>query len=91
MSDALKMLEPLFERAEREGLWFYSNYQGLWFSPAQHRKEHANGKFRWGPVNWQLLPPSEYIAGAEQRAKQANEELGRVRAYVESQTAGASP
>lgn len=54
-------LEPLFERAEREGLWFYSLYQGLWFSPKELRAEQAKGRFWWGAVNWELRDPAEEV------------------------------
>jgi hypothetical protein len=58
-------MKPLFERAEAEGLWFRSNYQGLWFSPEALRDHQANGKFRWGAVNWKLLPYSQYLLEEE--------------------------
>jgi hypothetical protein len=52
-------MEPLFQKAENEGLHFYSNYRGIWFTPAELRKEQLEGKFLWGPVNWELRDPSE--------------------------------
>lgn len=52
-------LEPLFQKAENEGLHFRSTYRGLWFSPAELRKEQLNGKFLWGASNWELRDPSE--------------------------------
>lgn len=54
-------LIALFVRARAEGLWFYSSYQDLWFSPDELTAEHAAGRFRWGPENWQLRPPAEYL------------------------------
>ncbi len=64
----LGMLEPLFERAKREGLWFY--HCGLagtfWFSPEELRTEHRRGKFIWGPVNWTLARPSERLTQLRQ-------------------------
>ena len=64
MSDREKILaslEPLFQEAERTGKWFYSNYQGLWFSPEQLREHHKNGRFIWGAVNWTLRDPKEKL------------------------------
>lgn len=52
-------LEPLFWKAEREALHFYSPYRNLWFSPAELRREHLDGKFLWGAQNWKLRDPSE--------------------------------
>ena len=57
----LNGLEPLFEQAEKEGLWFYSSYQDMWFSPKELRDCHAHGRFIWGAVNWQLRNPQEKI------------------------------
>ena len=54
-------LAPLFERADAEVLWFFSPYQRLWFSPDELRRHHANGKFRWSAVNWQLRNPQERL------------------------------
>lgn len=56
-----ELMKPLFAKAEAEGLWFQSNYQGIWFSPKDLRQQQASGKFRWGPVNWQLLPYTTYL------------------------------
>lgn len=83
----LTLLEPLFERAEREGLWFYCSYQSLWFSPAQLRAAHKDGRFIWGPMNWQLRVPRERVEEAERRAEAAMREAHRVKAEVEAATA----
>jgi hypothetical protein len=52
-------LAPLFERADREGLMFHCSYQDLWFTPAELRKAHAEGRFLWGAVNWTLRSRQE--------------------------------
>jgi len=54
-------LAPLFERATREGLWFYSKYQGLWFSPAELEAEQSDGRFIWAATNWNLRDPMERL------------------------------
>lgn len=64
-------LEPLFARARAEGLWFYSAYQDLWFSPDELAAVQAAGRFRWGAVNWQLRKPDEYLADKAAAVKQA--------------------
>lgn len=61
----LNSIEYLFEVAEREGLWFYSGYQGIWFSPKELREEHANGKFIWGESNWTLRDPFDRLKELE--------------------------
>ncbi len=86
-ADEIKaLLAPLFERAEREGLWFFSAYQSLWFSPRELRAEHAKDCFLWGPANWQLRLPSEYIAEGLHERKNAEEMLKRRFEHVEKET-----
>ncbi len=71
MSNVLEEnLKPLFERAERDGLWFYCSYQDLWFSPKQLRIEQANGRFRWGAVNWRLRDPKEQLYDIEKKTEE---------------------
>ena len=57
----LDSLQPLFERAEREGLWFNCSYQDLWFSPNELRELHKKSRFVWGAKNWSLRDPSERL------------------------------
>lgn len=57
----IESMRPLFERADREGLWFYMNYQGIWISPDELRAAHAGDRFLWGAVNWELRDPEELI------------------------------
>ena len=61
----LNSLEYMFKVAERDELWFYCGYQGMWFSPKELRKEHANGKFIWGETNWALRNPLEKLEELE--------------------------
>lgn len=53
----LESLEPLFQEAEEKGLWFYTEYQSLWFSPKELRKQHEKGRFLLSPVSWRLRAP----------------------------------
>ena len=84
--EVLKTLEPLFEKAQKEGLWFFGNYQSLWFSPAELRTKHQEGKFIWGAVNWILRNPNEYIEELEdeleRREKNITSEILRVKARM---------
>ena len=62
---------PLFERAEREGLWFYGRYHDIWFSPAELRAMHEQGRFIWGVQNWELLPPAHGLARLQGKMEDA--------------------
>lgn len=81
----LENLAPLFQKAEREGLWFYCSYQQLWFTPAELREQHKKGRFIWGPVNWQLRMPRERLEEAQRKADAAMAELHGVLAKAEGQ------
>ncbi len=70
----LKMLAPLLEEARQKGLWFYSPYQGLWFSPDELESLQKEGRFRWGPDNWELRDPRENLAHLRTKAAIANNE-----------------
>ena len=54
-------LQPLFERAEKEGLWFSNSHYGVWFSPKELKAEQDGGKFLWGAPNWELRDPAEKL------------------------------
>lgn len=66
-------LAPLFERARKEKLAFYCNYQGMWFSPDELEKLQSSGRFIWGACNWQLRDPKERVDEAIQSAQSAKE------------------
>jgi len=59
-----KELEPLFEKAEKEGLWFYANAMGeeIWLSPKQLREQRRMGRFVWGDKAWTLRNPHDGLA-----------------------------
>ena len=61
----LNSIEYMFKLAEQENLWFYCNYQDMWFSPKELRNEHGSGKFIWGETNWTLRDPSEKLKQLE--------------------------
>lgn len=77
-------MEELFERAEREKLWFFSSYQQIWFSPRELKEQQAQGKFRWGAGDWKLRDPQEYLKEAERELQQAQERFNRVKANIEA-------
>lgn len=57
----LKSLEPLFKKAESEGLWFNSNYQDMWYTPKELREKQSQGFYIWGIDNWTLRNPQDRI------------------------------
>jgi hypothetical protein len=80
-------LELLCQRAEKEGKWLYCGYQCLWFSPAELRKENANGRFLWGPSNFQLRDPTEQLRRLEMDAKEAIRKRDNFAEYLKKNSA----
>ncbi len=68
-------LAPLFERAEREGLWFHCLYQNIWLSPAELRDYQRQGRFLWSAGNWELADPKEHIEYLRAKITEAEEAL----------------
>lgn len=77
-------MRPLFDQARREGKWFYTSYQQIWFSPDQLEAAQRDGRFRWGPCNWELRDPMERVKAAKQAFDSAQAEYDRIKAEVES-------
>lgn len=59
--EILNGLNPMFEKADKEKLWFHSFYQDLWYSPQELREKHKEGRFLWGSVNWELRDPNDKL------------------------------
>ena len=60
----LKSLEPLFDRAEAEGLWFYHDSKEapeVWASPRYLHLMHSKGRMIWAPEHWELRSPMAYM------------------------------
>lgn len=74
----LKQLEPLFEKAKKLDFWFYTPYHQMWFSPEALREEHKNGRFIWGPPNWQLRDPWEQVASTLKELQAAQDKYTSV-------------
>lgn len=88
----LESLEPLFREALAKKLWFHSSYQDLWFSPAELRRMHAEGRFVWGPVNWKLRAPSEYLERTLNDVRSAQAAVVTVQQRIaDSANAGSRP
>jgi hypothetical protein len=68
--EILWSLIPLHSKAIRENLWFYCSYQSLWFSPKEIKSEWDHGCFIWGPQNWQLRDPKEYLKETKEQLEE---------------------
>ena len=65
-------MEPLFMKAETEGLWLECRYQGgMIFTPGELRNNMAHGNFRWGPVNWSFVKPQDVVDSLRKEAEEA--------------------
>ena len=74
-------LEPLFERAEAEGLWFFheSDEAGeVWASPGYLQEQQSNGRLIWAPEHWQLRSPIDYMASLHRKAGQLIDEYNEM-------------
>lgn len=77
--------EPLrwmFEEARANGLWFFSSYQKLWFSPDELEEANCKGRFRWGPVSWVLRNPRERIAELVEEHEETHKKIESIRQKV---------
>jgi len=66
-------LQPLFEQAEGEGLWFFheSDDTGeVWASPGFLHDEHNEGRLIWAPEHWELRSPIDYMASLHRKASE---------------------
>jgi len=77
MYEPFDNLVPMMERAKKEGLWFRSHYQHLWFSPEDLEEEWKNKKFLWGACNWTLLKPEERLSVINKKIKRLEEQKSR--------------
>lgn len=75
-------LGDLIRRAEQTGMWLWSRYQNLWFSPDALRRENAAGRFLWDAENFQLRHPCERRAQLEKRAQEAAADLLRFKGKI---------
>lgn len=67
----IELMEPLIAEAERTGKWLFYQYQWLWFSPQELRKNQATGHFCWAPANWRIRDPLERLAELKENVERA--------------------
>jgi hypothetical protein len=73
--EILESLQPLFDQADRYGLWLHCNYQDMWFHPDELRDYHKKDQFLWSPANWQLRDPDEKLLELLNRKKSIENEI----------------
>jgi hypothetical protein len=89
-AETVLTMEDLFERAKRDGLWFYTAIHQLWFSPRELKELRALGRFTWGAAYWELRDPQEYLLEAQREFDRAKEHFEGVKANIEREQQAAS-
>lgn len=84
MSEKILTMAELLKEAREKKLWLYTSYQGMWFSPDELEKSQQEGKFRWGPSNWELRDPIQKLQELEKNVcdAQKNVERFKIRAGI---------
>ena len=70
-------LQPLFQEADSEGLWFFhdsKDYEETWVSPEYLRMMQAQGRMLWSPEHWELRSPIGYMKMLHRHAEELIEE-----------------
>ena len=76
--EILEGLKPLFEKAEKEGLWFKCNSMlagDIFFSPSELKEQQAIGKFLWDAMNWNLVFPELQLKYLKNKVEEAQKEV----------------
>lgn len=58
-------LEPMYEEAEEQGLWFYyctEHDEEIWCSPGFLQSEQEEGRLIIAPEHWELRDPAGYMS-----------------------------
>ena len=81
--EIIKSLQPMFDRARKEHLWFHCSYDDIWLTPDELAGLHKEGRLIWGPDNWELRDPQELIDQKERLIKTTQESIRDIqrRAY----------
>ena len=77
MDPVTVLMQPLLQQARAEGKWLWTRYHDIWFSPDELESEQRKGNFRWGPVNWELRDPREYVEASKRSLDAARQEHER--------------
>lgn len=64
------------KKQERTGCGFGVTID-LWFSPDELEKDQSEGRFCWGPINWELRDPKEHLTYLLNEVCKAQDAVGR--------------
>ena len=53
----VESMQPMLAQAKRDGLILWNRYQNVSFTPTELQKLMAEGRYIWGPDNWELRLP----------------------------------
>lgn len=77
-AEAEAAITVLLTEAEAKGHWLWQRYYDLWISPAELRNAMAEGRYRWGAVNWEIRDPQEALAALDTRIGDLQQERTRL-------------
>jgi len=84
-------MNELIQKARKEKLWLHYSYQDLWFTPNELEKLQAEGRFRWGSINFSLRNPQEEVEWLKSKVAEAEKNLEnfieRIKACHKNETA----
>ncbi len=83
--DVRALLVPMVQQARREKKWLRCSYQNLWFSPNELEAHNKDGRFLWGPVNWELRDPADHVEALRREVLRKTDELRAVEKRVRLQ------
>lgn len=78
-------LEPMFKKAEEEGLWFYheSKEAGeIWASPSYLRHMQSKGRMVWPTDDWELRNPMGYLRQLHRKASDLIDEYNEMAEHL---------
>lgn len=76
-----KVYEPLvelIEQAKQEGKYLHCAYQDICFTPFELEDLNHQGRFCWGPVNWQLVTPDSLVADEQRMLRGVQKSIIRI-------------
>lgn len=71
-------LQQLIDEARRDRKWLRLTYQDLHFTPDDLEKANANGQFRWGVENFELVAPRDVVDRSQQQINRMIEEHNKL-------------
>lgn len=57
--NVFRLMKPLLQKARDNNCVLRSRYQGIYFTPDELEAAWKDGRFVWGPVNWDLVSCDE--------------------------------